>query len=157
MTASTWRRRADEIGDAYEREVRRVDQEPQVLGALAFLLTFLVARVVTHTLLESHGGGGLEIGGLHIHHVVFGIALLLFGALLDFANALRRTRAIILGIGGALVLDEFALVLNLADVYWKPAGRESIDAVIIFSGLLALVVVGGGFWRAAWHALTRRL
>jgi hypothetical protein len=157
MSVSTWQRRLREIDEAYKREVRRVDQEPRLLGALAFLATFLVARVVTHTLLESHGGGGLEIGGLHIHHVVFGIVLLQFGALLDFADALRRSRAIILGIGGALVLDEFALVLNLADVYWTPPGRESVDAVIIFSSLLVLVAVGGGFWRSAWHALTRRL
>jgi lysyl-tRNA synthetase class 2 len=157
MTVDLRRRRLREIGDAYEREVRRVDQEPRLVGALAFILTFLVARVVTHTLLESRGGGGLEIGGLHIHHVVFGIALLLLGALLDFTDALRRTRAMIFGVGGALVLDEFALVLNLADVYWLPAGRESIDAVIIFGSLLVLVVVGGGFWRAVWRVVTRRL
>jgi hypothetical protein len=66
-----------------------------------------------------------------------------------------RFRAILFGIGAALVLDEFALVLNLADVYWAPQGRESIDAIVVFAGLLLLVALGGGFWRAAWRELRR--
>ena len=66
-----------------------------------------------------------------------------------------RVRAVLFGIGAALVLDEFALILNLADVYWAPQGRESIDAVVIFAAVLIVVALGGGFWRAAWHELMR--
>ena len=64
-------------------------------------------------------------------------------------------RAALFGAGSALVLDEFALVLNLADVYWAPQGRESIDAVVIFATVLWMAVLGRGFWRAIWKELRR--
>jgi len=88
-------------------------------------------------------------------------ALRLVG-LLDLASTATRVRAVLFGIGAALVLDEFALILNLADVYWAPQGRESIDAVVIFtrrrwSSLLSAATSGGprgtsssagsGLWR----------
>jgi len=136
--------------------VAALDQEPRLFGTLAFAITFALVRIVTHTLLEAHGGGGLEIGGLHVHHMVFGIVLLLAASLLDLANTLRRVRAVLFGVGAALMLDEFALILNLADVYWAPQGRESIDAVVLFGASLAVVVLGGGFWAAAWRELARR-
>lgn len=139
----------------WRREIREAGTEPRMLAILAFLVTFLVARVVTHSLLARSGGGGLEIGGLHIHHMVFGLVLILASGMLDVREALRRTRAVLFGVGAALVLDEFALILNLADVYWRPEGRESIDAVIIFAALLGLAVAGGGFWRGAWREITR--
>ena len=81
-------------------------------------------------------------------------ALRLVG-LLDLASSATRVRAVLFGIGAALVLDEFALILNLADVYWAPQGRESIDAVVIFAAALVIVAFGGNFWRAAWHELIR--
>jgi len=95
------------------------------------------------------------IGSLHVHHVVFGLVLVLLAGILDLTNVLTRTRAVLFGIGAALVLDEFALILNLADVYWAPQGRESIDAVVIFATVLWIVVLGGGFWRKAWAELSR--
>jgi len=129
--------------------------EPRLLSAAAFLVTFVVARFVTHFLLASSGGGGIVVGSLHIHHMVFGLILILASGALDTSDRLRRTRAVLFGIGAALVLDEFALILNLADVYWAPQGRESIDAVVIFATLLWILVLGGGFWRRAWNELQR--
>jgi len=143
------------IARAYRKEVRDVGQEPRLLGALAFLLTFVSTRIVTHTLLEASGGGGLVIGSLHVHHMVFGLVILLVSGVIDLADRAPRVRAILFGVGAALVLDEFALLLNLADVYWAPQGRESIDAIVIFAGVLLLVALGGGFWRAAWRELRR--
>ncbi|OLC57652.1 MAG: hypothetical protein AUH85_02720 [Chloroflexi bacterium 13_1_40CM_4_68_4] len=140
----------------YGREVRDEGHEPRFLSALAFLLTFLATRLATHFLLVERGGGGIGVGSLHIHHMVFGLLLVLASGALDLLDVTRRTRAVLFGIGAALVLDEFALILNLADVYWAPQGRESIDAVIIFAAVLLLIAVGGGFWRAAWHELLRR-
>jgi hypothetical protein len=52
------------------------------------------------------------------------------------------------GVGAALTLDEFALWLNLRDVYWDREGRASIDAVILFGGLLSIGIWGGPFLRA---------
>ncbi len=149
------RARLVRLAEAWKSDVQDAGNEPRLLSAVAFLLTFAAARVVTHSLLSRSGGGGLEIGPLHVHHVVFGLVLLLVAGWLDLAQRFLRTRAIVFGIGSALVLDEFALVLNLADVYWKPEGRESIDAVVIFASALWILVLGGGFWRRAWRALVR--
>jgi len=144
------------IAKAYERHVIRLHQEPRLLAAGAFLLTFILTRLVTHFLLAGRGGGGIEIGSLHVHHVVFGIVLLLVFGLLVVVDVIERLRAIVFGVGAALVLDEFALVLNLADVYWAPQGRESIDAVVIFIAALFVLLLGGGFWRAAWREIVSR-
>jgi hypothetical protein len=112
---------------------------------------------VTHFLLDMAGGGGLRVGSVHIHHMVFGIVLLLATGAIALLDRAVRVRAILFGIGAALVLDEFALILNLADVYWAPQGRESIDAVVIFAALLLLLATGGGLWRRAWDELRRPL
>ena len=140
---------------AYQREIVAGGRELRLVAALAFFLTFVGVRIITHGLRAEEGGGGLQIGPVHIHHVFFGLVLLLVSGLLDVNRVMPRPRAALFGAGSALVLDEFALVLNLADVYWAPQGRESIDAVVIFAGLLGLVVLGGGFWRAAWRELRR--
>ena len=82
-------------------------------------------------------------GGLHIHHLVFGIVLILLAGFLSFAlqpdGALLTVLAIAFGIGAGLTLDEFALWLYLEDVYWSEEGRRSVDAVIV------AVIVAGGF------------
>ncbi len=95
----------------------------------------------------------IEAGGSHIHHLVFGIIILLlvgYGWLADIGTGtgdtsifLSRLMSILYGVGAALTLDEFALWLNLKDVYWAPQGRTSIDAVILFGALLA-----AGSWGA---------
>ena len=147
--------RVRRIAGFWRRDVRELGNEPRLFGSAAFLVTFVVTRIVTHFLFATSGGGGIVVGSLHIHHMVFGLVLVLVAGILDIVDAARRTRAVIFGIGSALVLDEFALILNLADVYWAPQGRESIDAVVIFAAALVVVVLGGGFWRAAWRELMR--
>lgn len=92
--------------------------------------------------------GNVTPGGFHIHHVVFGIVfMILFGVaglvIPDDLVGWRAVAAAGFGIGTALVLDEFALVLHLEDVYWSQEGRASIDAlfaVIAVTGLLLLGV-----------------
>ena len=79
--------------------------------------------------------GNVSVGGTHIHHLVWGILLLLIFGWLGIAVApdspWREICAVMFGIGTGLTLDEFALWLNLKDVYWEKQGRRSIDAVII--------------------------
>jgi hypothetical protein len=85
--------------------------------------------------------------GRHIHHPVFGIIILLlvgYGWLCELGFGsdhssifLSRPMAILYGVGAALTLDEFALWLNLKDVYWSPQGRSSSDAIILFGALFA--------------------
>lgn len=138
----------ERLGAAYRHEIVQAGRERRFLAAIAFLVTWLAARVATHVLLAESGGGGIQIGSLHIHHVVFGLILLLVAGELDVLALLPRARAVIFGVGAALALDEFALILNLADVYWAPQGRESIDAVVIFASIAWIFTLGLGFWRA---------
>ena len=89
----------------------------------------------------------IQMGGRHIHHLVFGILILLlvgYGWLAEVGTGadhssifLSRLMSILYGVGAALTLDEFALWLNLRDVYWAREGRASIDAIILFGSLLA--------------------
>ena len=145
------------IGREYRTHVRERGNEPPFLAAVAFLITFLLVRLLTFEIRAGEVGKDISVGGLHIHHMVPGLILVLGSGLLDLANVWPVVRAVAFGIGTALVLDEFALILNLADVYWQPQGRVSIDAVVIFATALIVVGLGGGFWHAAFAALRRRL
>src|ERR1700734_2948584 len=118
------------------------------VASVSFFLTFAGVRAVVFAVLHQippfHF---IEHDGRHIHHLVFGIIILLgvgYGWLADFGTGeddtslfLSRLMSILYGVGAALTLDEFALWLNLKDVYWSPQGRSSIDAVILFGALLA--------------------
>jgi len=137
-------------------------RERLFLASSAFLVTFAVVRGVTHMIRAGVGPfHNVTSGGLHIHHLVWGILLLLgVGYLWLIEEGVGSSwaaslTAIAFGIGAALTLDEFALWLNLQDVYWQGAGRESIDAVVIFAALLLVGVWGGPFLAAVarhlWH------
>jgi hypothetical protein len=72
------------------------------------------------------------------------------------SNLLSSLTAVGYGVGAALALDEFALWLNLQDVYWTGPGRESIDAVVIFAAGLSVGIWGGPFLREVTLHLFRR-
>ncbi len=124
---------------------------------IAFVLTFLITRTITRRIqarskepTEDRSGrslvGDITIGGVHIHHQVWGILLVLIASLLEFAYRPDRPWVEILGvmfgIGAALTLDEFALWVYMDDVYWKSEGRTSIDAVIVAVVICLLLLVG---------------
>jgi hypothetical protein len=129
------------------------------VASVSFFLTFAGVRAVVFAVLHKippfHF---IEHGGRHIHHLVFGIIILLvvgYGWLADVGTGednssiiLSRLMAILYGVGAALTLDEFALWLNLEDVYWSPQGRTSIDAVILFGALLAASAWGLPLFRS---------
>ncbi len=116
----------------------------------AFLVTFLAIRTSTRLIRDPHvtwWPGNVETAsGLHIHHVVWGIALLLVSGFLALAftpdSPWREVLAVAFGAGAGLTLDEFALILYVRDVYWAQEGRVSLDAVVIAAVLAALVVLG---------------
>jgi hypothetical protein len=143
----------------YRRYFSRTHRERRFLAAVAFYLSFAVVRIVAHSIRSGIGPfHNIEVGGRHIHHLVLGILLLLvvgYGWLLQLGADLHaesrvseRVMAVLYGIGAALTLDEFALWLNLEDVYWTRQGRASIDAVLLFGALLILGILGGQFLRA---------
>lgn len=129
------------------------------LASISFFITFLAVRLLVASITHHIGPfGWVEMHGLHIHHLVWGIFILLlcgYGELTEVADGctplailLSRLLALSYGAGAALTLDEFALWLNLdAAAYWSHQGRESIDAVILFGSLLAMGTWGAPLFR----------
>jgi hypothetical protein len=83
---------------------------------------------------------------LHLHHLVWGIVLVMFSGFLSFVVAnvspWNELFAAAFGIGMGLTLDEFALWIYLRDVYWAEEGRSSFDAVVIALLIGGLIVLG---------------
>ncbi|MEU5881270.1 hypothetical protein [Spirillospora sp. NPDC047279] len=93
--------------------------------------------------------GNVTPGGLHIHHVVFGLVLMCVGgigglAVEDGRSGWAALAAGVFGVGTGLVLDEFALVLRLDDVYWSEQGRLSVDAIFVAVAVTGLALLGFG-------------
>jgi hypothetical protein len=124
-------------------------QRDGFLLLVAFLVTFLFIRTSARLIrmqVSWWPGSVTTEGGLHIHHLVWGIWLALGSGFLSIT--LRPTGfwaealAVLFGIGAGLTLDEFALWLRLDDVYWSKEGRASLDAVIVAAMLGGIVVLG---------------
>jgi hypothetical protein len=115
----------------------------------AFFVTFVFIRTSARLIRNpdvTWWPGNVESGDLHIHHLVWGICLVLIAGFLGFAADLQspwwHIAAIAFGIGAGLTIDEFALWLYLRDVYWSEEGRLSVDAAIIATAFALLVVLG---------------
>ncbi|HWY89749.1 MAG TPA: hypothetical protein VNY31_03685 [Solirubrobacteraceae bacterium] len=116
----------------------------------AFLASFLFirtsARLIRSPRVSWWPGSVTTSGGLHIHHLVWGIVLVLSSGFLDFAldpgSPWNEIFAALFGVGAGLTLDEFALWVRLEDVYWTQEGRASLDAVVIATLLGGLIVLG---------------
>jgi hypothetical protein len=116
----------------------------------AFLIAFLFirtsARLIRSPKVPWWPGSVTTGGGLHLHHLVWGIALLLFTGFLEFALAPRSPLSEILagafGVGAGFTLDEFALWVRLKDVYWAEEGRASLDAVVVAGLLGGMILLG---------------
>ncbi len=118
-----------------------------------FLVSWLFIRTSARMIRAqvSWWPGNVETsGGLHIHHLVWGICLLMISGFLGFAlqpdDPWMDVLAVLFGIGMGLTLDEFALWLHLQDVYWTDEGRSSVDAVVIALVFGGLVVLGAAPW-----------
>jgi hypothetical protein len=150
------------LKEIYHEHLGETRRERLFIASFSFLIAFIIVRIITHAIRNGIGPfHDVSHGELHIHHMVWGILLLLgvgYGWLLQVGTGLSgtsRTAGILLtilyGVGAALTLDEFALWLNLRDVYWEREGRESVHAVMLFGGLLSVGLYGHPFL----HALTR--
>lgn len=135
------------MGHWLQRNIMEPGKLPLLLALTAFVLTFVITRIITRLIRAGKGPfGNISTGGVHIHHVVPGVVLTViggFGAVAGgrhgFGSALC---AVIFGIGAGLVLDEFALILHLDDVYWTEAGRQSVEVVVLTAALVGLVLAG---------------
>ena len=138
------------------------------LASVSFFITFLAVRLLVASITHHIGPFGyVEMGGRHIHHLVWGILLLLLTGYAELAEVgtgstqrsilLGRLLSLGYGVGAALTLDEFALWLNLdAAAYWSKQGRESIDAVVLFGALLAMSTWGAPLFRRMLRPHSKR-
>jgi hypothetical protein len=163
--AAVLRRKLQGFYQGHFADARR---ERLFLSAVSFFITFTTARMIAYAVhREAIGFRGVFVGETHVHHLVFGILILLLVGwlwLIQVGTGIEgtsrrwsRLTAIFYGVGSALTLDEFALWFNLADVYWARAGRESIDAVILFFTALSLSLWGGGFFLAIAREIIARI
>jgi hypothetical protein len=131
-----------------EQEFIEPGRLPLFLCFLAFIITFLVTRVITRMIRSGRGpfGDNVSASGLHIHHAVPGVIILVVGAFLAVGAAgeagWAELAGVLVGIGTSLVLDEFALILRLDDVYWSQEGQISVLMVGLTFALLGLVLIG---------------
>ena len=142
---------------------------PLLCCLLAFILTFFVARSFVRLIRHRRDAGlptrwwqprNIQVGAVHIHHVAFGVVLVLVSGLtlvtlsVDGREPGFCVAATFFGIGAALVLDEYALVLHLSDVYWEEDGRASVDAVFAAVAVAGLLIMGLHplmFFLPIWH------
>ncbi len=123
---------------------------PLLCFLLGLLVGFLLIRLSVRMIRADvkWWPGNITPGGQHIHHVVFGIVLMLLAGIgliavyVDGSESVGAVLAAIFGIGAALVLDEFALIFYLRDVYWSEQGRTSVDAVFAAVGFTGLLLLG---------------
>ncbi|HEX3292736.1 MAG TPA: hypothetical protein VHR38_03275 [Solirubrobacterales bacterium] len=140
------------IGSAYQHAIVDTGREPHFLFFVSFLLTFGFIRTSAHMIRAQvkWWPGNVSVGGTHVHHLVWGILLLLvcgyIAVAMDPNSPWREVIAVFFGIGTGLTLDEFALWLNLKDVYWEKEGRKSIDAVIIAAAVSGLLLISLRSW-----------
>ena len=141
------------ISSLYERTIHDTGREPEFIFLAAFLLTFSFIRTSAHMINAgvSWWPGNVEVGGTHIHHLVWGILIVVITGYLMGVAGIREQPAYyivvaLFGFGCGLTFDEFALWLNLRDVYWEKEGRRSIDAVIVVALLGLLGITGFGGW-----------
>jgi hypothetical protein len=128
-------------------------QRSALLSWLAFTGTFAGLRALTFSIRAGKGPfRNISVGGEHLHHYMWGIALLSgVGAVAVRGDERHRRHpavAVSYGTGNALIVDEFALLLDLKDVYWAKQGRISIDVGV---GTIALA----GSYFAALPVLRR--
>ena len=150
----------------YKQQFGETRRERLFLASVGFFIAVAVVRGLTIAIHNDIGPfHNVEMRGRHIHHMVWGILLLLlvgYSWLLQIGTGsdtswrwAGRLTSMLYGVAAALTLDEFALWLNLKDVYWQRQGRESYEAMALFGGVLAVGVFGVPFFRGIGRELLR--
>ena len=159
----------------FEHDIIGRGRLPLLCCLIAFILTFFVTRTFVRVIRRRQSNGrtprwweprNIHIGTKHIHHVVVGVLLVMVSGIALVTLSVNGNEAeftaiaIIFGIGAALVLDEYALILHLSDVYWEEDGRTSVDAVfaaVAVGGLLVLGLHPLMFFISLWQDTTHSL
>jgi hypothetical protein len=147
------------LGKLMHQHIPDRPQRRLFVASLGFFFTFAGVRALTFAIHNNIGPfHNIEMGGKHIHHLVWGILILLlvgYGWLIEVgagqassSKLMSRITSVLYGAGAALTLDEFALWLNLRDVYWAKEGRASVDAAVLFGTFLVSGLLGRRFLTA---------
>ncbi|NHC14222.1 hypothetical protein [Motilibacter deserti] len=150
---------ARQISTAYAEEVDRTHRS-LLMAWLAFAATFGLLRALTYAIHEDFGPfRDVSVGGAHLHHYVWGIAVLMGVGLVSLIVDTPRYNPWLgaaYGIGCALVVDEYALLLNLSDVYWTREGRVSVDVALGVIAVLGAYLTAAHFWNSTARLLLGR-
>ncbi|HET6354914.1 hypothetical protein OG741_11335 [Streptomyces sp. NBC_01410] len=135
------------MGHWFYRNITEPGKLPMLLALTSFVLTFLITRTIVRMIRAGRGPfRNVTPGGMHIHHVVPGVILTVIGGFGAVGSGRHGVAAavcaVIFGMGAGLVLDEFALILHLDDVYWSEQGRQSVEVVVLAAALALLVLSG---------------
>ena len=137
------------ITEFWENQLVEHERQHVFLVLVGFIGSFAFIRMSTRLMRSPKvpwWPGSVSTGGVHVHHLVFGIIAMMIAGTLGFAAAghspTTEICALLFGIGIGLTIDEFALWVYLDDVYWAEEGRSSIDATVIAAALMGLVVLG---------------
>jgi lysyl-tRNA synthetase class 2 len=140
------------VANEFQNEIVDSGRLSAFLFFVALLGTFGFIRTSTWMIHNqvSWWPGNVSVGGTHVHHLVWGIfAMMIFGyigVVVQPESPWREIVTVLFAFGMGLTLDEFALWLELKDVYWEKEGRKSVDAMIIAACVAGLLVVGVSSW-----------
>jgi hypothetical protein len=138
------------ISDFWNDQLAEHDRQWLFLVLLGLVVSFGFIRLSTRLMRSPRvpwwPGSIVSDGGLHVHHLVFGIVLMIAAGTISFAgfavSPIYEICAFGFGVGIGLTIDEFALWVHLEDVYWAKEGRSSVDAAVIATGLMGLALLG---------------
>jgi hypothetical protein len=138
------------ISDFWNDQLVEHDRQWLFLVLLGLVLSFGFIRLSTRLMRSPRvpwwPGSVVSEGGVHVHHLVFGIVLMMAAGTISFAgfatDPIYEICAFAFGVGIGLTIDEFALWVHLDDVYWAKEGRASVDAAVIATALMGLVLLG---------------
>jgi lysyl-tRNA synthetase, class II len=134
-------------GDVWDDVVEH-ERQYLLMVFVGFILSFGFIRLSTRLIRSQRFAwwpGNIERGGVHVHHMVFGIATMIVAGVLSFS--LSNTglayvlSALFFGVGVGLTLDEFALFFYVRDVYWEQEGRLSVDLVMLAAAVMGIALV----------------
>ncbi len=137
------------VSDFWNEHILAHERQGVFLVLVGFILSFAFIRMSTRLMRSPKvpwWPGSVSTGGVHLHHLVFGIVAMMIAGTLGFTvhgeSPYAEICGFFFGVGAGLTIDEFALWVYLDDVYWAEEGRSSIDATVIAAAAMGLVVVG---------------
>jgi len=138
----------DWLDDWWQNEIVDGYKGPLLLSFVAFVVTFVTTRSITRLIRAGKGPfhNLSSSGGVHLHHSTPGLILLIVGGFVAVGSPplslFTYFAALFVGVGASLVLDEFAMIFRLQDVYWSQEGQLSVNVVTLAGACVGLATVG---------------